>query len=206
MKQLLKIKKQLTFNKKALRFLLGIAFIGFIFGCLFILIISKTDQESIKNYLNSFIENIKNLNYFEIFKNTMINNLLFIIVIWLLGMSVIGVPFNVFYYFFKGFVLGFTCVSFILTYRLKGCIFSLIYIVPHNIFNIFVFTILVYYSLNFSILLIYSIFKKKSINFKIIFNKYIKILLITLIGIVVSSIYEAFILPNIMKSLLFLIK
>ena len=170
------------------------------------MIISKTDKTLVKEYIESFVKNLDNTNYLDIFKNTMFNNLLFIIVIWLLGISVIGLPINIFYYFLKNFVLGFTCVSFVLTYRLKGCIFSIVYIIPHNIINMFLFTILVYYSLNFSVLLIYSIIKKKNINFKLIINKYIKVFLFIIIGILITGIYESFILPNIMKRLLFLIK
>lgn len=206
MKYLDKVRKQFNLNKKALRFLIGISIIGFIFGCIFILIISKTDKTLVKEYIESFVKNLNNTNYLDIFKNTMFNNLLFIIVIWLLGISVIGLPINIFYYFLKNFVLGFTCVSFVLTYKLKGCIFSIVYIIPHNIINMFLFTILVYYSLNFSVLLIYSIIKKKNINFKLIINKYIKVFLFIIIGILITGIYESFILPNIMKRLLFLIK
>ena len=206
MKYLNKVKKQFNFNKKALRFLIGISIIGFIFGCLFIIVISNTDKSLVKEYIESFIKNLNNINYLDILKNTMFNNLLFIIVIWLLGISVIGIPINIFYYFLKSFVLGFTCVSFILTYGLKGCIFSIIYVIPHNLINMILFTILVYYSLNFSILLIYSLIKKKNINFKLFINKYVKILLFVIVGITITGIYESFILPNIMKRLLFLIK
>ena len=208
MKYLDKLKKQFKFNKKTLRFLIGISIIGFLFGCIFILIISKTDKTLVKDYVESFIKNLNTnkFDYLDIFKNTMINNILFIVVIWLLGMSVIGIPINIFYYFLKCFVLGFTCISFVLTYKLKGSIFSLIYVIPHNLINITLFTILVYYSLYFSLLLIYSIIKKKNINFKSFISKYTKILIFSIIGIIITGLYEAFILPNIMKSLLFLIK
>lgn len=208
MKYLDKLKRELKVNKKGIGFLIGISVIGFIFGCLFIIIISKSDKLLVKEYIESFLKNLNTnkFDYLDIFKNTLFNNLLFIFIIFLLGMSVIGIPINIFYFFLKSFVLGFTMVSFILTYKIKGCLFSLLYVVPHNIINIFIFTILVYYSINFSILLIYGITKKKSINFRNMMNKYLKILLLTLIIILITSLYESFVLPNIMKSLLFLIK
>jgi stage II sporulation protein M len=208
MKYLDKLKKELKINKKGLGFLIGISLIGFIFGCFFIIIISKSDKLLVKEYIESFLKNLNTnkINYFDIFKNTLLNNLLFIFVIFLLGMSVIGIPINIFYYFLKSFVLGFTMVSFILTYKIKGCLFSLLYVIPHNLINICIFTVLVYYSINFSILLIYAITKKKNINFKIIVNKYLKILLVTILIILITSIYESLVLPNIMKNLLFIIK
>lgn len=206
MKYLDKLKKELNVNKKGLGFLIGISVIGFIFGCLFIIMISKSDKLLVKEYIESFLKNLNNINYLDIFKNTFFNNLLFIIIIFLLGMSVIGIPINIFYFFLKSFVLGFTMVSFILTYKIKGCLFSLLYVIPHNLINICIFTILVYYSINFSILLIYGITKKKNINFKIMMNKYLKILIINIFIILTTSIYESFVLPNIMKSLMFLVK
>lgn len=208
MKLLDKLKRKIKLNKKGILFLLGISIIGFISGVIFITVISKTDQNLVREYITSYIDNIKknNINYLDLFKNTFFDNISFIIIVWILGMSVIGIPINIFYYFIKAFVLGFSVTSFILTYKLKGCIYSLIYIVPHNIINLFIYTILIYYTINFSLTLIFSIMKKRNINFSILINKYINILLITICVIIITSLYEALIIPNIINKLLFFIK
>ena len=102
MKTLLdKLKLRFNSNKKFILFLLGISLIGFISGSLFITIISKSDQILVKDYIESFINNIQNnkLDYGDTLKNTLLSNLTFIIVIWILGISVIGIPINIFYYF-----------------------------------------------------------------------------------------------------------
>ena len=203
-----KLIKELHINKKGITFLLGILAIGFISGVIFITIISKSDQTMVKEYITSYFGNIKNNNYdyLEIFKGTFIDNLSFIIIIWLFGMSVIGVPINIFYYFIKAFILGFSISSMILTFKIKGCLYALIYIIPHNIINLFIYSILLYYSINFSLTLIYAIIKKKNLNFKIIMSRYLKILLITFITIIITSLYETFIIPNIMNKILLFIK
>lgn len=202
-----KLKKNIRFNKKGITFLLGLSIIGFISGVIFITLISKSDQLLVKDYIESYIKEIGNkINYLDLFKNCFFDNLIFIIIVWLLGMSVIGAFINIFYYFIKAFTLGFSISSFILTYKLKGIIYSIIYIIPHNIINILVFTLLVYYSINFSFTLIYAILKKKNINFKIIFNKYLYILLIIFLIILLTSLYESFVVPNIISKLLFIIK
>ena len=208
MKIMDKLKKEFKCNKKGILFLLGIALIGFIFGTIFITIISNSDKTMVKDYVGSFIDNIRNnkINYTDNFVNILISNFSFIIVIWLLGMSVIGVPINVFYYFINFFILGFSVVSFVLTYKIKGCIFSLIYIIPHNIINTIIFTLIVYYSINFSLTLIFAITKKKSINFKQIINKYLKVLIFSSIILLLTSLYEGYIIPNIMNKLMFIIK
>jgi len=208
MKILDKLKKEFKCNKKGITFLLGITLIGFIFGTIFITIISNSDKLMVKDYVNTFIENIKNnkINYTENFINVLTSNFSFIIIIWLLGMSVVGIPINIFYYFINSFILGFSIVSFILTYKIKGCIFSLIYIIPHNIINFMIFTLIVYYSINFSLTLIFAITKKKSINFKQIINKYLKTLFFSSIIILLTSLYEGYIIPSIMNKLMFIIE
>ena len=53
-----------------------------------------------------FFNNIKDnkLNYIDTLKNSIISNMSLIIVIWLLGISIIGVPIITFLYFCKSFV------------------------------------------------------------------------------------------------------
>lgn len=209
MKTLLdKLKLRFNSNKKFILFLLGISLIGFISGSLFITIISKSDQILVKDYIESFINNIQNnkLDYGDTLKNTLLSNLTFIIVIWILGIAVIGIPINIFYYFVKSFILGFSISAIILKYKIKGCLLALIYIFPHHIINIFIYTILLMYSINFSYKLIDTIVKKKNINFKNIFNTYLFILLITIIIIVITSLIEVFLVPFFINKVLFLIK
>ena len=172
-----KIRKKLKINKNGLLFLLGITLFGFISGVIFITVISKSDQALVKNYITSYLNNIDKISYFDSFKNIFLENLSFIIIVWLLGMSVIGIPINIFYYFIKSFIIGFSISSFILTYKIKGCLYAFIYIVPHNLINLIIYTILIYFTINFSLTLIYAIFKKKNLNFKTMMNKYINILL-----------------------------
>ena len=93
-----KMRKKLKINKNGILFLLGIAAIGFISGVIFITIISKSDQTLVKEYINDYFNNINKINYLDVFKNTFLESLSFIIIVWLLGMSVIGIPINVFYY------------------------------------------------------------------------------------------------------------
>lgn len=194
-----KIRKKLKINKNGLLFLLGITLFGFISGVIFITVISKSDQALVKNYITSYLNNIDKISYFDSFKNIFLENLSFIIIVWLLGMSVIGIPINIFYYFIKSFIIGFSISSFILTYKIKGCLYAFIYIVPHNLINLIIYTILIYFTINFSLTLIYAIFKKKNLNFKTMMNKYINILFISLAVILITTIYETFIVPNLIK-------
>mgnify|MGYP003295333797 CR=1 FL=1 len=63
-----------------------------------------------------------------------------------------------------------------------------------------------FYSISFSIKLFKSLFLKQTINFRVVMQKYIKILLISLIGIIIVSLYEVFISTYFIKLFTMLLK
>ena len=52
-------------------------------------------------------------------KNSLIEGMILIILSWILGMSIIGVIFNIFFIYMKSFTIGFSISSFILVYKYK---------------------------------------------------------------------------------------
>lgn len=200
-KQMDKLKKKTSSNKRIIIFLFGLFIIGLIVGSLFVTIISKTDQALVKEYVKEFIARIDKgkLNYIDAFKNTSISNITFLIIAWLLGLSVIGIPIVIFMYFSKSFILGFSLSSFILQYKAKGILVAIFYFFPHHIINMLSYTLMMIYSLKISYILINSIIKKKSINFKPIMNRYLMILGICISMVIVAALYECFIVPFIIQ-------
>lgn len=203
-----RLRKSIKVNKKLFVFLLVISLIGVIFGSFFVTIINESDKKLITDNIGEYIKNIdsNNLNYISSFKNSILSNMLYVLIIWILGISVIGIPIVIFLVFTKAFVIGFSIGSIILNYKLKGCIISFIYIFPHNIINMILLLYLATYSLCFSIKILESLLLKNSINFRQIMHKYIKVLIITLVGILLTTSFEIFVTPNIIKKFLFLIK
>lgn len=204
MKKMDKLTHKIKSNKKIIIFLLTLIIIGIISGTIFSLVISSSDKSLVLEQLNSFLEAIKNnsLNQVDAFKNSILDNFSIAIIIWLLGISIIGLPIIILLFFSKSFIIGFTIGNIILNYKTKGILLSLIYIFPHHITNIILYTILIIYALALSIKLIYSIFKRKIIDFKPIINKYLFILLICIIGFSLTSLYESFIMPKLIGLIL----
>ncbi len=196
-----KLKKILKYDKKVMTFLNIITIIGIITGSIFIVILNKGDKSLVINSIKQFFSNLSKdkFDYILIFKNAIISNTLFSFVIWIIGISVIGVIIVICILFYKSFTLGFTISSIIYTYKLKGIVLSIFYVFPHMIINILILLYLSSYSIKLSIILIKSIIKKENLNFKSFFNNYIQVLLISLIFIVVSSLYESFISLQILK-------
>lgn len=191
-----KLKRIFCANKKIFVFLLGLFIIGLIFGSSLPIFLSNEDKNLVSEYLISFINQVNNgYDSLFLFKNGLINNSLFGVLIWALGVSIIGVFIVLFLFFSKCFIIGFSISSIIINYGFKGILFSLAYIFPHQVINICIYGILTNYSLIFSIKLIGFIFKKNDFNIRGAFNRYFKIFLFCLTVLVVSALYEAFISP-----------
>lgn len=195
-------------EKKKIIFLIILAVAGIISGSIFTTILSKTDKILVTDYIKEFISKIdtNKLNHLESFKAALTSNIIFILIIWILGISVIGIPINIFLYFVKTFILGFTISSFILTYKVKGCLLSLLYIFPHHLLNIIIYMILVLFAIHFSIRIIRALQSKKGVTFKLTFKRYIVILIATFLMIIITTAIETFITPFLIQKILFIIK
>lgn len=203
-----KLLSKIKLNKKIIIFLGIISIIAFISGSIFVVLLDKTDKSMINNYLTNFINDLSQnkIEYLSVLKNSLISNTIFILVVWLLGISVIGIPIVLFLQFSQIFTFGFSLASVILNYKLKGLILALIYAFPHYLIYILMLLMLTSYSIVLSTKLITTIFKKKQLDFKIISSKYALILLISFIVIIFYSLYEAFALPNIIKLIIPILK
>lgn len=203
-----KLKEKANTNKRMILFLSGISLIGLIFGSIFITIISKQDQTLIQSYIGNFMTTVQNgkLNYVNALQNTLVSNLSFTSIIWLLGISIIGIPIILFMYFTKSFMIGFSIASFVLKYKAKGILYAVVYIFPHHLINLVVFTLLMIYSIKFSYYLLNSILKKKTIHFKTLMNPYLSVLVIVVVTLLITCLYETFVVPYFLKQLLHVIK
>lgn len=196
------IKSILFPSKKLNIFILSIIILGITLGSIFSTIITQNDQNLIIEKIKLFITNINNnsLNTIISFKNSISINLIYIFIIWILGMTLIGIPINTFLLFIKNFILGFSLSSFILTYNYKGIILSSIYLIFGEILTIIILSILTIYSIIFSSKLLKHIFKN---NTPSEIPKYLKnyslIFVISIILSLISSISESFLVPTLIK-------
>ncbi|MDD2435121.1 MAG: stage II sporulation protein M [Bacilli bacterium] len=203
-----KLWDNLKIYKKMTCFLIIITLVALIAGSLFVVILDKADQAIVSEHLEKYLTNIQinKLSNFKSFSRIFSSDLIFISLIWLLGISVIGLPIIMLLYFMNTFILGFSLGGMILNYKFKGLLFSFISFFPHQIINIGIYTILVAYAINLSLRLINSIVFKKVLDFKKIINKYFIIYLLCLIVILITSLYESLLLPNLIKSLFTIFK
>lgn len=187
-------------QNKLLAILLLSTIISFLLGIFFITILSTSNKNLIYTNITNYLETIKtnNINYLSILLKSLSTNLFSQILIWILGISLIGVILIFLCLLFKAFLLGFTLSSIIYHFKFKGVIFSIIYIIPH-LLNFFIYFFLSYYALSFSIMLFNYFFRKKDYNRKVIVKRYLKIFIISFFILIISSILETFLIPSIIK-------
>lgn len=189
-------------NKKVNLFVIFIVVLGIISGSLFLMVLNDNDKSEVINEISTFMTNINtnNINNLNSFKNSLIEGMILIILSWILGMSIIGVIFNIFFIYMKSFIIGFSISSFILVYKYKGILSSLIYVIPSQLINILIILILGVYTLLFSKYLFKMIFlKDKTVNLGKFFKKYVLVFGICIILCLVSSLCEAYLLPSLLK-------
>ena len=189
-------------NKKVNLFVIFIVILGIISGSLFLMVLNENDKSEVINEISTFMANINtnNINNLNSFKNSLIEGMILIILSWILGMSIIGVIYNIFFIYMKSFTIGFSISSFILVYKYKGILSSLIYVIPSQLINILIILILGVYTLLFSKYLFKMIFlKDKTVNLGKFFKKYVLVFGICIILCVISSLCEAYLLPSLLK-------
>ena len=117
MKKLMdKLFNLVKFDKRYVLFCLVLVILGIITGSLFVIILNNSDKSLAIEYIESFINNIKNnnFNYIDTLKNTLIINYFIIIIISIIGFTYFLIPINILILFYKAFVIGFSLASFIL--------------------------------------------------------------------------------------------
>ena len=203
-----KLKNSIHINKNLFVFLLVIVIVGVVSGSIFSAIIDTHDKKMVVDYLTEFFNNVKSgkLNYDTSIINTLFFTVGSAIIIWLLGVSVIGFFIVLFMLFMKAFVLGFSIGSIIINFKLKGILIGTIYAFPHQIINILVFMLLSAYALIVSFKIMKCMTGKKTLDFKGIMNRYMTVLLFSGIVLIITSVYEVYLMPKLLNIIMGIIK
>ena len=175
--------------------------IGIITGSIFIMAINTNDKSLVVEHITKFFSNVNSsdYSYLDSLKNMLSLNYFYVIVIWVLGLSILGILVNIFLTYLKGFIIGFTTSSLIITYGFKSILAVILYIIPHTLINSLVIIVLTIYSITFSRYLLIQIFQKKDMKTKNFMKKYLIILLIAVALTLVSSISEVYLFLFLLK-------
>ncbi len=202
-KSLEMIKEHVINNKKEYILVSLLFIIGIFLGVLFINHVQEGQRVEITQYFSAFVEKMKNtqnLDYMELLKTSVGQNLLLAIVLWFFGTTVIGIPVVFGLVIYRGFCLGYTIAVCVTIMGLpQGIWFVLILLLLQNI--LWIPAILALAVSGFK--LYKSIIKDRNKeNIKIEVVRHTVFSFIMLLVLVLSSVIETFLSTNILKELI----
>ena len=175
MKKSIRLKNSIRNQKKIYLIIIGLAVISLIVGILFLFMLSKENVNYIQKNIGEYFSNIGSENSTDLFLNTFLSNIIYILIIWVLGLSVVGLPIIVSILLFKFFTFGLSISSIISTYGFSGIIKLFINIFPHELLFLITLILVSFYGISFCIKLFNYLFFRRLINFKEVMNKYTRI-------------------------------
>ena len=171
--------------------------IGLIIGIIFVNNTNQTQQESISNYITGFVQSL-NSNYqisqAQVLKNAIINNFFITLILWFLGLTVIGIPLIYMFVIYKGYSIGYTIAAVIATLgTAKGIIFLIA-----TMFLQYLIYIPCVLSLAVSGIKLYRMIMedRRKENIKIQIIRHTLFCILILIVLIVASIIEAYLSVN----------
>lgn len=186
-------------SKNLFIFLVSFSIITIIIGIIFYYFLNESDKSIANNTIINYFTIKENYNYVSLLKNSILENTFNTFVIWILGISVIGVLASIFIYFCQMFSIGFTIASIFGNYGIKGILGTFCYLITSKICYIIILFILTFFSIKISYKIIKLCFSKEEINLKYEIKKYFKVLLFSFIVMICISIISIFIDPFFIK-------
>ncbi len=172
--------------------------IGIILGIYAVLVLQQSQVAELKEYLDIYFYGLSDnatLNQTQIIGSSLVQNLKMLSILWLLGITMFGIPAAIGLLVLKGFTLGFT-INFLFTeFSFGGLFFALSATIPQNIFIIPAFLTAGVASLSFSLLHIQSKIKKRRFHFWQNLWNYTALFIVLALFIVAGSFAEAYITP-----------
>ncbi|NMB41565.1 MAG: stage II sporulation protein M [Firmicutes bacterium] len=177
---------------------------GIIMGSVLVRILAESQLIELGTTISYFLESLKNgcsdlLLPGDLFKASFKKNILFHFTVWVLGFLWLGFPFVLFVLILKGIALGFTTAFIVYRSSLKGLVFSLAALLPHNFFLVPAYILASATALTLSILKFKNRLGQRQVNRNKYHREYCYFMLIILILVVLGGLVEAYITPVFMR-------
>lgn len=179
---------------------------GIIFGAIIVNSMSFIQKQDLFFYLERFFGQIaddQQIKSGEILKDSFFYHAKYLLLLFVLGLSVIGLPIVWILLFIKGLVVGFSVGFIVNQLGVKGLLLASLSIAPQNIIIIPVYIVAGSLSMIFSLTLLNKLFTRR-ISHSIFqpFGRYITMFCLLLIGSLVAALLEVYVANGAMESLI----
>lgn len=187
-------------------FVIVLFLMGVIFGAVVVNSLSFTQKEDLFYYLSQFFghlsdEKIAGKN--DLFMQSFFHNIKFIGLMWILGISIIGLPVILILLFMKGMVVGFTVGFLVNQMGWDGFLLSFVSVLPQNLIIIPIFIVSATLAVSFSLKMISRQFMKRvGQPFIPLLGRYLFAFAFAVIFLCAAAGAEAFISPVLMKTVI----
>ncbi|WP_416324847.1 stage II sporulation protein M [[Eubacterium] hominis] len=158
---------------------------GFAAGLYFSKTIDINDMKNFTSYLNSMSDNATS------FSGQFLSGILFILFVFFLGTSIIGIPFISFIVFTKGMQIGFSCALFVYTYQLKGIAGIILTLFPQVLVDCLATFLISASAIQLSMYLIISCSNKERLDFRKLADSILNDLIICFLIVIVEAYIKA---------------
>lgn len=176
---------------------------GVIFGALMVNALSLEQQQDLSRYLGNFFTSVSQggAEYqFLPFTRVATLHLKWLGLIWILGLSVIGLPGIFVLDFLKGVLIGFTVGCLVGQFSFKGLLFALMSVAPHNLIVIPALLVASVAATSFSLGIIRSrIFMKIPTKNQSSLISYCSVILLMAGVILIAACIETWVTPTLMR-------
>jgi stage II sporulation protein M len=154
------------------------------------------EKSDLLSYLKNFNATINSgsINYKSILIETVKNNIPILLIVWFLGLTMIGIPVILVIDVIKGFTMGFSISFIINSMGIKGIWFSLVGVLPQNIVYVPCIIATSVIAMEFSLMLL----KDRGNIWNKITSYSISFVLVT-IFMIIGFLMEAYVTPNMVK-------
>lgn len=194
------IKEHILNNKKEYIIVSILFVIGIFLGVFFINNVNEEPKIQITEYLNQFIEQLKNtetLNNIDLLKTSIGQNIILAICLWFFGTTIIGIPIVFGIVIYRGFCLGYTIAAVIYVMGIsKGVLFVFILLLLQNLLIIPAILALAVSGIK----LYKSITKdnrKENVKLEVVRHTVFSLIMLGIL--ILSSVIEIFVSTNILK-------
>ncbi|QDR80785.1 stage II sporulation protein M [Sporomusa termitida] len=190
-------------NIVAYFFMILIFVIGIVIGAMAVKTLPDEQKAELVGYLRVFFQGLTDPQTAAgdtqaLLAGVLLSNIKVIVIMWLLGFTIVGIPFVLFMVCLRGFVIGFTVGFLVNEYIMKGLLFALVSVLPHNFFAVPALLATGVSATSFSLMLVRRNKNKANLLYNsIAYSLFCLAMLMVMIG---AALIEVYVSPVFMKT------